>query len=136
LHRALIYPLLYYVAVTLIWGRKGKRARIVDIDLDRFARRSDEKSIQKQLGEWGAQVHFLYCITWAVIFGLLAGPVLGDAEGPHARKLFILFACVAGVAAIVHHLRYMFHDREIALRERVNRNALPSTSAPGGLSSL
>lgn len=130
LHRALVYPIVYWLGVKLFWRRTPRSP--MELDLERFARRNDEKSLQKHLGEWASQVHFLYCITWAAVLGLIAGLVLQQESRPSARQFLIGFALVTAVASLVHHARLLVYDREVARREsgatRPETEALPASA--------
>ena len=114
IHRALLYPLLYSIGLWFVWGRG--RPSMAEIDLDRFARRNDDRSIQKYLGEWGSQVHFLYCATWSVLLGLAAGSMAGWELRAPAESYALGFGGFFFVAAAVHHARLLRYDRAVAVR--------------------
>lgn len=115
LHRALVYPVLYWCVVRI--SRRGSSPSLMALDFQRFARRSDEESLQKHLGEWASQVHFLYCISWAVFLGLLVGLVLRQESRPGARLFLIGFAVFAAVLGFFHHSRLQAYERELGRRE-------------------
>jgi len=78
LHRALLYPLVYRVLVWILYARKQNASKghslkcypyklELKLDIERWRRSQNEKSLQKNLNSWATQVHFLFCSTWAIV---------------------------------------------------------------------
>ena len=140
-HRAFIYPLFYRIGLRIVWRKehwfwlscpccKGKqwgwlsvivwcvRDPDIHIDMDRWSSREDPKSVRKNLGEWGAQVHYLYCATWSVLLGLWLGRLLGaNSRSPEVGQLLVA-SCGLFMVAIIHHARLLFYERRISEVER------------------
>ncbi len=117
IHRAFLYPCIYSLGLWFVWGRR--RPSMMEIDLNRFARRNDDHSVQRFLGEWGSQVHFLYCTTWSVLLGVAAGTTTGWGARPGGKRCALAFGALVLIAAIAHHLRLLKYDRAVAQREPV-----------------
>jgi hypothetical protein len=127
LHRAIIYPLLYRY---LGWPFRRQWPRCwawlpylcdqndVEIDKERWSRRNHPQSVRGNLAEWGSQVHYLYCATWAVTIGLVAGEQFATAVRSKAQIAFWWLAGILLAAAIIHHLRFLYFDSRVSALEK------------------
>jgi hypothetical protein len=108
LHRAVPYPLLYW-----IFAKINKRdGSMLDMDIKRWRHLSQPGSLQSRIGEWAAQVHFLYCLSWAGFAGLSTGQLTGWTETETSRFLLPLSFVFLG-AALLHHFRYQRWEKQI-----------------------
>ena len=115
LHRILFHYTIYPVLVRLTWGKD--HPRLMDLDLSRFRRRNKKDSLQHPMSEWASQVHFLYCITWAVLLGMASGIPLFGHLGARAGWRLLAFAVVMFAAAFFRNWHYLIYEREIENRE-------------------
>ncbi len=130
-HRAIIYPNLYKLVLTILvvilrklrwdgdwwlfipfYPSRTERYH----DFRRWKERGKEKSISSNLIEWGSQVHFLYCSSWALLLAIAFEKGINTCESK-----FIELACwtllITLSASFIHHVRYMIYDIETALHE-------------------
>jgi len=94
------------------------RAEIYVLDIRRYERSQDEKAIQKRIDDWGSQIHFLYCSTWACMIGCLLvyhfNPKVTYGEWMWELPALFLFV------SLFHHLRYLRFDEVLERRALVN----------------
>ena len=112
LHRILHHYVIYRILAQRVWGSRHP-SLLMTIDLNRFRRRANKESLQHSMVEWASQVHFLYCIAWAVLLGLLSGIPLFGHLGPQAGWRLLSFAAVMLTAAVVQNWRYLTYERKI-----------------------
>jgi uncharacterized membrane protein YhdT len=117
LHRALIYHLLYRVLAKLC-GRTGSK---LELDMARWKNQAKSGSLQSRLGEWAAQIHFLYAATWAVAMANVVAHI-GQWTQSRWHWLELSFLPLLLIAAVVHHRRYLIWEAEIFRHDA----ALPS----------
>ncbi len=110
IHRAILYPLLYKVGCIVVYGKK--QADILNLDSKRWARYKDPESLQNNFREWASQIHFLYCSTWAIVLAQLIGH-WSKWDRTNLYWLIWLVAIALGVAALVHHRRYLKYEHEL-----------------------
>ena len=107
-HRALPFQLA--TKILAILTRDG--TNVVDLDIDRWKNTKEKKSLQRDMKEWAAQVHFLYCLTWSTALVLLVGwwgSLTSSRWQPICWWLFHLYL----FSAIVHHCRYHVWERRV-----------------------
>mgnify|MGYP000962779295 CR=1 FL=1 len=100
-HRAAPYPLLYLLFKVLTHRKES----MLDLDVLRWKHSMKTNSLQPRLGDWAAQVHFLYCLAWASVAALLLGNAFEWKQlstYTDAKRLCAVFF----VCALVHHFRY------------------------------
>jgi hypothetical protein len=121
LHRSVLFPPIFR------WlGRKtlvnDKSAPIGnpwvpspdEVAIDRW-RWNLDITFRHRWAEWGAQTHFLYCGTWAVLLAFLVG--LPKWGWPHCRAWMSLAAVPLFVAGLVNNHRLLYSmNAERALR--------------------
>jgi hypothetical protein len=138
LHRALIYPLVYRAwTLILCWRIYRFHSSYllplfaspleVSLDLLRWKRRKDSHYFAAGQSEWGAQVHFLYCSTWAIVAALVVGRALGFEPSVFQRGFFWI-ALLSLTAAFASNGRLIYYDALLArgqlAEERPSRNEL------------
>ena len=107
IHRAILYTVLYKICCIFVYGKK--QADTVNLDVQRWERYNNPKSLQNNLREWASQIHFLYCSTWAIVLAQL----IGHCNKWNKTNLYqpIWFVgIVLGVSALIHHLRYLKYE--------------------------
>lgn len=127
-HRAILYPLLYRLVVCVLCVFRVYRfdnlmlfpllPTNLDLSLDflRWKRAKEENFAQSSLSHWGAQVHFLYCSSWSVLFvrwfGIHLGLRVTDAEP------FVLWGAVTvAAAAFASNCRLAYYEARLVLVE-------------------
>lgn len=113
LHRAVSYPVLYFIFAKLT----RRTNSTLELDITRWKNSSKVGALQPRMADWGAQVHFLYCVAWAGFASLL----LGQLKDWKTTKLwlFVLLASVLFLAsALWHHYRYQKWERRIFEEDR------------------
>ncbi len=130
-HRAFLYPLLYRLALLLLVALRVYRsdARLflplvpapleVDLDTLRWKRTKDDHYAQPRLAEWGAQVHFLYCSSWAVLLMLWLGDRFGQVPTA-AKPLLLRGAWLVLFVGFLSNCRLVYFDSRLALRDNPN----------------
>ncbi len=133
LHRAIIYPLIFRFWTLLLCWRVYKfhysylfpfvaSPLEVTLDLHRWQRRQEDHSFASGQLEWGAQVHFLYCSTWAIIAALIVGGILGLTPST-LRPSFCWLAGLCLAAAFISNGRLAYYDAFLA-REQLAETTL------------
>lgn len=108
LHRALIYHLIYRV-LARICGRTGST---LELDVARWKNQAKTGSLQAHMGEWAAQIHFLYAAAWAVAMANAVAHIGKWTQSPW-HWLELSFLPLLLIAAIVHHRRYLIWEAEV-----------------------
>lgn len=112
LHRALIYHFIYRV-LTKLCGRTGTT---LELDMIRWKNQEKFGSLQSRMGEWAAQIHFLYAAAWAVAMANAVAHIGQWTQSPwHWLELSLL--PLLFIAAIMHHRRYLIWEAEIFLHD-------------------
>jgi len=122
IHRAILLVPFDHALIRCFYPGKKK----VDIDIDRFERRREPKSLQNQLSEWASQVHFMYCVAWAILAAwalhFLDGAVCDLKPSPRIQPWYALvpFGVMLGLA-ILNHVRYFKRECRISQIEPSER---------------
>lgn len=119
LHRALIYHFIYRVLAKLC-GRPGST---LELDMARWKNQAKDGSLQSRMGEWAAQIHFLYAAAWAVAMANVVAHVGQWTQSPW-NWLELSFLPLLLIAAVVHHRRYLIWEAEVFIHDAT----LPSKS--------
>lgn len=108
LHRAVPFPLLYKAFAKLA----GRGESTLELDIQRWRHLAAEGSLQSHMSDWGAQVHFLYCISWAGFSSLLLGS-LASWNKSELWCAVLSLAIIFLISALVHHYRYQVWERRV-----------------------
>lgn len=124
IHRSLIYPILYKLTlITLCIFRMARWDWLLlipyypsklekDRDFARWKFNQNDKSIIKNLKEWGSQIHFLYCSSWAIILSTwMAKYCNWISESNHSISRIAIIVLLT--ASVIHHIRYMIYESNI-----------------------
>ncbi len=115
-HRAVPYPAFYW-----LFAKLNKRPEsTMQMDIKRWRNLSKKDSLQQRMGDWAAQVHFLYCIAWAGSTALLLGRYACWAH----TNLWNSVASVTGlmfVCALLHHCRYQRWEKQIFVEDESSK---------------
>lgn len=125
LHRAMVYPVFYRLALrsrlervanwkAFVCSWKVRDFEILavwktldaEMELDRWRWKNKEHFASTRLSEWGAQVHLLYCAAWAILAALFVGGLTA-----HPRPYWYLFHLLAMVLALAGY----FSNRRLVL---------------------
>ena len=120
LHRALAYRIVFTIAVIILifcrvydWETKIILPFVpskVEVGMDRWrlSLRQKKDVVDPYTAEWGAQVHLLYCSAWAVLLGMILGPLFPNCQTaiPH-RDYFVASAALL-FGAFWHHVRLLW----------------------------
>ena len=108
LHRAVPYPALY-----LLFSKLNHRlGSSIDLDVTRWKNGAKAGSLQLNMGDWGSQVHFLYCIAWAGFSSLLLGH-LADWKRTNLWISIVGLSLAFLVSALWHHFRYQKWEKRV-----------------------
>ncbi|BAO45621.1 hypothetical protein TBH_C2719 [Thiolapillus brandeum] len=110
IHRSILYPLMYKVGCIVIYGKK--QADIFNLDTKRWMRNKDQESLQHNFREWASQIHFLYCSTWATVLAQLIGH-WNKWDQTNLHWLIWVVAITLGMAALIHHYRYLKYEHDL-----------------------
>ena len=89
----------------------------IELDLVRWTLRKNEKSISKNITNWGSQVHFLYCSAFASLFAIIISKQMGDYDLHRLLFVRLLFWFLL-VAGIIDDIRLVLYDLKVIDRER------------------
>jgi hypothetical protein len=109
-HRAFLYA-IHYKVITLIYYYKNKK-KLFKLDMERWSRFNKKLSFQRTIKGWASQVHFLYCVVWAILSAQLFGVVFGQTRGFYTTSIMIT-ATVIWLIAVFHHYRYIDFEKRI-----------------------
>ena len=112
-HRAVFFPPLYLLFKSLT----GREESTIDLDIQRWKNLSKANSLQPRLGDWAAQVHFLYCITWASIIAILYG-VASNLTVTGAYSACKITSTAFLLSSLVHHYRYQRWEKRVFKEDR------------------
>jgi len=113
--RALFYVPLYYIAVRI----SGRMESLNDLDMERWLNRLKSGSLQHQLDEWAAQIHFLYTTSMIGVFGLYFGSRIELTPTPFFTKCLIFcgilfaFGFISAVRFQFREIRVFEHDKAL-----------------------
>ncbi len=140
-HRAVVFPLvLFPIALTFpaIFGAyKFERKFWIPfhvsnvekrLDDDRFGLRERKTVLFEVWSEWGAQVHFLYCSSQAILLALFIGRLSHRSE--HSRLLAVVAASLLA-AGLVSQISLVYRATVVwkdAIREGLSK--IPPNSNP------
>lgn len=94
--------------------------RELDQNIKRWQWSDNQNSKYNSLGEWAAQINFLYCLVWSLITGIIIGWYFGIPISN--QHIYLLGSILSLIAAIIHHLRYIVFEKEIT--ERIENKAI------------
>ncbi len=128
-HRAVLYPNLHKVICIILSIFKKMKwdsgylmpffpsKTEMELDLMRWALRKNEKSISKNITDWAAQVHFLYCSAFASLFTVI---ISYQMEDPNVQRLLFvrcLFWLLL-VFGLINDIRLVLYDLKVINKER------------------
>jgi hypothetical protein len=108
LHRAVLYLPFYRI----FRAAAGRHESPVQLDIQRWRHLAADGTLQSRLGEWAAQLHFLYCVAWATIAALLLGHAAAWRTSVLYGSMWFISVGALGAAAF-HHYRYQCWEREV-----------------------
>lgn len=120
IYRAIAFPLIF-ILIKLISGqiscqellaqfcRHGDSARY---DIEHWKRLMDEKSPQRYMSEWGAQIHLLGCSSISALFSSLLIPCF-NPPGNSATSAFLYLGLLLFFCCLVSTLRYQYRVMEM-----------------------
>ncbi len=112
LHRALAYRVVLTMAVFILICCRvyDWESRIIlpfvpskmELGMDRWrlALRQRQDVMDPFTAEWGAQVHLLYCSAWAILLGMVLGPLLPNCQSIISHRTY--FVASAALAQVRH----------------------------------
>jgi hypothetical protein len=139
-HRAIIYPIIYKINLFILTifrqlnfdlgllqpFTSSKLER--DMDFRRWKQRQNPKSFAKELLDWSAQIHFLYCCVIAIFIVKLFSTqsnnvtisyVFDKGQAPLVYKNILrnwhLVALL--IVAMINHIRSLVYDIELSQRD-------------------
>lgn len=109
-HRAVLYQVLYKLGCIVVYGKN--KADTLKLDSDRWERYKNPYSSQIYFREWASQIHFLYCSLWAIVFSQIVGM---SNNWTHTDLYWAVWltAVALGIAAVVHHYRYLSYEHKL-----------------------
>jgi hypothetical protein len=120
LHRALAYRVAFTVTVIILicsrvydWESRIIRPFIpseleLGMDRRRLALRQRQDVLDQFTAEWGAQVHFLYCAAWAILLGMVLGPLFPNCQRIISHRTYFVASAVLVFGAFWHHARLLW----------------------------
>lgn len=108
LHRAIPYPVFYWIFAKL----NGRGDKTIDMDINRWRNLQRADALQSRMGEWGAQVHFLYCLAWAGFLSICLGE-LSSWKRTNMFPAAVLTSLLFFVSAAWHHYRYQKWEKRV-----------------------
>lgn len=138
-HRAFVYQIIYRFVLGVLAAFRvcyfDKRLFLpfvpspleVRLDLLRWKRAKDKDYAQPRLAEWGAQIHFLYCSSWAVLLALELGTQILKLAPASYEPGFRRGAWVVVAAAFISNCRLAYYDFLLASRDAPDLAETPNT---------
>ena len=132
IHRAFLYQIIYRLVLGVLVAFRvnyfDKRLFLlfvpspleVRLDFLRWKRAKDQDYAQPRLAEWGAQIHFLYCSSWAVLLALELGKHTPKLAATSYEPEFCWGAWAIVAAAFISNCRLAYYDFCLALRDAPN----------------
>ena len=120
LHRALAYRLVLTLALLFLicirvyhWDRGillPFYTSKTELEIDRWRLKlwATEDLMQQFTAEWGAQVHLLYCSAWAILLGMVLGPLFLNCQSIISHRTYWVAFAVLLFAAFWHHVRLLW----------------------------
>lgn len=123
LHRAFLYTWFYKVFAK----RNGRPDTLLDLDITRWKNLAKPGTIQFRMNDWGAQVHFLYCASWAGVSSLSFGLLTPWKTTDFYVHLWVA-SVVLLVAAMLRHNEYQKWEKRVF--EEDAKVVAPQIAAP------
>lgn len=126
IHRVILYPIFYRIGSVIFLYKKEERnlwlvnpwyvdRALLRIDIKRWERLLEEngKNVQNCLREWGSQIHYLYCVSWAIALAIMTGKALkwNVQDSSMSNYLNFKFFSVLLFFSIVHHFRCLAYEK-------------------------
>jgi len=155
LHRALILPIFYksfmYCQFKSQKPKEGNKTQdsfcirdifipwkepepIVDRNLSRWKLQQNKYSIINNLTEWAAQIHFLYCVTWAIVLAIIIAYIVSSKinnklEFNNALCFYLLLpiAILTFSITLSSNKRYLDHETKIIKEDELERQQLETS---------
>ncbi len=143
-HRAIIYPIIYKINLLflLIFAEQKFKPKLLigiilpftsteferDLDFRRWKQRQNPKSFAKDLLDWSAQIHFLYCSVIAIfivkLFSINSNKETIEYIYDNGKSIFVYknilrnwHLLVLLIVAMMNHIRSLKYDLELAKRD-------------------
>lgn len=89
-------------------------------DFRRWKQRDNPKSYAKHLLDWSAQIHFLYCCVWAMLFSWAFTINEKSSSNDLLRSWWPVISIVVLGISIRNHYRSLLYDLELANQDKLN----------------
>jgi hypothetical protein len=110
LHRAVPYPILNWIVLKATHGATSA----MELDIRRWTYLEDKKqTLLPRLVDWAAQVHFLYCASWALVLAVWTGRLIGLTPHKDAGRVVWVTSGFLLLAAMAHHVRCILWERRV-----------------------
>ncbi len=123
LHRAFLYPIclkVNYIFLRLSnieetnikWHKYVfTQEYIKKEDFRRWGQRDNPKSFAKNLIDWAAQVHFLYCCVWAILVSWIFTENITREN--YLTKNWLYFTTAIFIISLRNHYRLLLYDIDV-----------------------
>lgn len=143
IHRAMLYPICYKLNLVILrltgqlksslkwWDFILTQNEVKKQDFRRWKQKVDSKSLSKNLLNWFAQVHFLYCCVWAMLISWLCTENLEN--GNFLTENWQLITGVFFIISLRNHYRSLLYDLDIQNQDeeiKLPPSPLPPTPPP------
>jgi hypothetical protein len=97
-------------------------------DLHFWVRRSESDPMQANLQNWATSVHFLYCISWAILIGIEL-PLMNVTTNYQIKFCnLLIIVCILLLCAIASHSRFFWMSKYV-YGWRNSQNSNPADGA-------
>lgn len=132
IHRAMLYPvcLRFNLVVLRLYGKINDSSKwsrfifsqklVMEQDFRRWKQRDNPKSYAKHLLDWSAQIHFLYCCVWAMLFSWAFTINEKSSSNDLLRSWWPVISIVVLGISIRNHYRSLLYDLELANQDKLN----------------
>ncbi|HYL63254.1 MAG TPA: hypothetical protein VE077_11600 [Candidatus Methylomirabilis sp.] len=120
LHRAMAYRILFALAAVILTGCRVYRWETkillplvpseIELKLDRWRLRIRQKKdpIDTYTSEWGAQVHLLYCTSWAILLGMGIAAIWPNSQSVISGAWLVVASAIIALSGLWHHVRLLW----------------------------
>jgi hypothetical protein len=115
IHRAILFPICSKVVLLilsayrhvnfdkgLLWPFTSSKLEI-EMSFRRWHQRDNPKSFSKNLLDWSAQIHFLYCSVWVLLVAKVLSP-----NTENTTITFFTIGCLFLITIINHYSSFLF----------------------------
>lgn len=132
LHRAFLYPICLRINLVFLrlsnrlesnlnwWSFIFGQSVVKEQDFRRWKQRGNSKSFAKNLLDWSAQIHFLYCCVWAMVASWIF--TINEIQNKNIlTDNWLFFSLILFLISLRNHYRSLLYDMDIEKYDKDNQ---------------